>query len=320
MMEDYLEQVEDSWAGMWEMQAAQQRNFNLDPAGMDVIAKARAAKDLMLGLYEEVGELSRVVVQYKAHILKRPPIEKINLADEAADILKYLIAIAQLYELNEGEILEAFIRKSAVIEDRAEGERLKLQRDTRVVISDLDNCIADLRDWQAEVHAVQKNGPAGDRMLQLFEDMKSEFYRGGGFRTMSAIPGAVEGLKEIREMGYKIVLVTARPYRQHKRVYGDTLHWLKQHGVPYDLLLFKKDKAEAVTEYVFPATPVAFVEDRMKHALEVTQVGVPVLLLTYEYNQSLPDHPLIDRVQGWTDIVDRIRYADERQRNEQSNP
>lgn len=308
-MEDYLEQLEDSWTGMWEMQAAQQRNFNLDPAGMDVLAKARAVKDLMLGLYEEVGELSRVVAQYKAHILRRPPIEKINLADEAADILKYLIAIAQLYELGEHEILEAFIRKSAVIEDRAEGERLKLQRDTRVVISDLDNCIADLRDWQAEVNAAQTAGPAGDRMLQLLEDMKSEFYRGGGFRTMSVIPGAVEGLKEIREMGYKIVLVTARPYRQHKRVYGDTLHWLKQHEVPYDLLLFKKDKAEAVIEHIFPATPVAFVEDRLKHCVEVIGIGVPVLLLDYEYNRGAPDNSLITRASNWNEIVRYVRDA-----------
>lgn len=301
--------VRGTWLKMWERQAEAQRFFNLNPEAMDNIARARASKDLILGLYEEAGELSREVTRFKAHILKGRPVERINVADEAADVLKYTIAIAQLYGVTAEEMFIAFMRKSDVVEDRARGQRTELEVNTRLIVSDLDNVIADLRPWQAKMSEAQGGAPMNDRTVQLLESLKADMYRGGGFRDMPAIEGAVEGMRTLREMGYKIILVTARPQWQYKRVYADTLHWLQEHGIVYDNILFEKDKAEAVYEHIFPARPKFFIEDRDKHCLEVAGIGVPVLLLNYPHNAHITETDLITRVADWTDIVVKVKEA-----------
>ncbi len=298
-LEDHLEKI-------WERQRLQQEFFGLDPDKMTLPARRAAAKDMILGLYEEVAELARTSAHFKAHLLKISPIERGNVADEGADILKYLITILQLFGITQNDLYEAFIRKSEVVEDRAIGERLTLDRSTRVVLCDLDNCVADLREFSVKVMEARGDGPMSDRMLALLEGLKEDFYRGGGFRDLPIIEGAAEGLDSLRRDGYKIVLITARPYWDYKRIYADTLHWLKAGNIAYDMLLFNKDKAEAVQKYIFPAQPVAFIEDRDKHALEIVEIGVPVLLIDYEYNRHISDGPLLSRVSDWPEIVNKL--------------
>jgi NTP pyrophosphatase (non-canonical NTP hydrolase) len=297
---------ENMWGKMWVRQQKQQEAFNLDPRAMAEVDRARVAKDLALGLYEEVGELVADVARYKAHILRLRPVETINVADEAADVLKYLISIAQLYGVTDVELFEAFMRKSDVVDDRANGERLTLERKTQLVIIDLDNVVADLSGWSAKLGEARGGAPMNDRTVNLLESLKTDFYRDGGFRDIPAIAGAPEGTRLLREAGYKIVIITARPYWQYKRIYADTLHWLQKHDVAYDLILYNKDKAEAIYEHIFPARPVCFIEDRDKHALEVAGIGVPVLLLDWPHNHHLSDSSLITRVYGWGDIVRQL--------------
>jgi len=296
----------DQWNEMWQKQHDQQVAFNMDPKGMNAITKAQTAKDLALGLYEEAGELSQVVARYKAHILRCPPVEKVNVADGAADVLKYLISIAQLYGVTATELYEAFLRKSKVVDDRAKGERLELERDTKLIIVDVDNIIADLSGWQSKLNEARGGAPMNDRTVQLLESLKEDFYRDGGFLDLPPIEGAAEGLKAISEAGWKIVLISARPYWQYKRVYGDTVEWLQKHGMTYDLILFNKDKAEAIYEFIFPARPAYFIEDREKHAKEVAAIGVPVLLLAWDYNKGIEDNKLITRVEDWPSIVKAV--------------
>lgn len=303
----------DKWHQMWERQAEAQKFFNLDPSAMDGIAKARAAKDLALGLYEECGELVKDITHFKAHILKAPTVERVNIADEAADVIKYALSLVQLYGVTSEEAFEAFMRKSDVVEDRARGQRTELEVRTKLIISDLDNVIADLRPWQKKLGESQGGAPMNDRTVQLLESLKEDFYRGGGFRDLPAIEGAAEGMRALKALGYTIVLVTARPQWQYKRLYADTMYWLQQHGIVYDNILFNKDKAEAIYEHIFPARPKFFIEDRDKHALEVAGIGVPVLLMDYPYNQGVAETDLITRVSDWSAIIEEVSAMEHQQ-------
>lgn len=298
--------MSDRWDEMFICQMTQQINFNMDPKGMSAIAKAQVAKDLALGLYEEAGELSQIVARYKAHILRSPPIERVNVADGVVDCLKYLISIAQLHGVGAKELYEAFMSKTKVVHDRAKGERLELERDTQLIIADVDNVIADLSEWQAKLNDTMGGAPMNDKTVQLLESLKEDFYRGGGFADLPPIKGAVEGLRAIRDAGWKIVLITARPQWQYKRLYSDTVEWLEQYGVEYDLLLFNKDKAEAIYEYILPARPAWFIEDMEKHAKQVAGIGVPVLLLAWDYNEGVNGNKLITRVKDWPEIVQKV--------------
>lgn len=301
--------MKDRWHEVWQRQAETQKFFNLDPTAMDNIGKTRTAKDLLLGLYEEATELAQDATRYKAHILKARPIERINVADAAADVIKYAISLAQLHGVTADEAYEAFMRKSAVVEDRARGQRTELEVGTKLVVCDLDNVICDMREWQLQLNEARGGAPMNDRTIKLLESLKEDFYRGGGFAKMDPIPGAQDGMKAIKDMGYTIVIITARPQWQYKRLYADTMEWLNSHEIAYDNIIFNKDKAEAIYEHIYPARPSFFVEDRGKHCMEVAGIGVPVLLMDYEYNRDIEETKLITRVENWQEIVEVAKLA-----------
>jgi dimeric dUTPase (all-alpha-NTP-PPase superfamily) len=293
---------------IWEEQNRQQVDFSMDPKAMSDVRKDVVSKELMLGLYEEVAKLARCSTHYKAHILKSPKIDKANVAEAVVDVLKYTIAIGQLYGLSDEDVYEAFLRKTEVIKDRAKGEQLELERNTKVLLFDVDNVIADLTDWDKNLKAARGGAVEGmtDKLVDMLESLKETFYREGGFLNLEPIPGAVEGLKELRSYGWKIVLITARPYWQYSRIYADTVCWFKKYGIEYDLLLFNKDKAEAIYEFIFPAKPAFLVEDREKHVIEVAELGVKVLLVSYPYNEGVAEGELVKRVNNWREIVEEI--------------
>lgn len=295
--------MSDRLDGLWELQRQQQVEFGLEPDSMPTHERERLLKDLCLGLYEEAQELAREAASHKGHLLKQRPTEKVNVLDEVVDVLKYTITIAQVYDIAPAELYDAFIRKGQVVRDRARGTRLELEKHTKLIISDLDGCIADLSGFQGQLNEARGGAPMNDGMVAALEGLKAQFYRDGGFRHCPVIPGAKEALEQMSRWGYKIVIITARPYWQYKRLYGDTLAWLKENGLKHDLLLFNKDKSEAVYEFIFPAKPVAFIEDRDKHALELVNIGVRVLLMDNAGNRTIPEHPYIHRMAGWTEIL-----------------
>lgn len=309
--------LEDRLQEIWDIQNKQQQQFNLDPRTMSVLAKATASKDLALGLYEEVKELVDDTTHYKAHVLRLPKVERTNVADEAADVFKYLVAICQLHGVTAQDLYDAFKRKTAVVSSKAHGQRVELERDTKLVITDLDGCVADLSAWQNELNAQRGDAPMNDGTVKMLESLKEEYYKGGGFLKLPAVVGAREALGAMREAGYKIAVITARPSWQYKRIYADTIDWLARHDIPYDLLLFGKDKAEEVYEHIYPARPLFFVEDRAKHCIEIANIGVKVLHLRGNTNDLAP-HPLIQPMTDWDSIYQEFKrmVADERQKHE----
>lgn len=300
---DFLAQFKpvDMLQAIWAAQEAQQVQFNLDPRAMADVDKSANTKDLALNLYEEVSELAELATNYKAHILRRSRPSKTNVADAVVDVLKLAVAVAQMHGVTASEVYQAFIRKSKVIEDRARGERLALERGTRVFVSDIDGCIADLSEWES---SLKKIGGDGDFKVRMLETLKEDYYLNGGFRGLPAIPGAAAALAKIKEAGYRIVLITARPAWQYKRLYADTIEWLAEQGIQHDLILFNKDKAEAIYERIHPAQPRYFVEDREKHAIELANIGVPVLF--FGAHASIPERPGVKKVSGWEDIVKEV--------------
>lgn len=265
---------------------------------MAPLVKSRLCRDLVLGLYEEVAELATSATRFKAHILNAAPVEKVNVQDAVADVLKYTIAIAQLHGITAEEMAEAFMQKSDVVEHKAQGERFQLEENTPVIVVDLDGCLADLGSFDEAV--------AAEDGVEAQERLKADFRRSGGYRDLPPIPGAQEGMARLKEAGNKLIILTARPYQQYNRIYADTMEWLVQNGMEHDLLLFGRDKAEMICEYVYPAIPRYFVEDRAKHAMEVAELGVRVLLMATPANSTLSPNPLVTRVQTWQELTDRV--------------
>ena len=115
---------------------------------------------------------------------------------------------------------------------------------------------------------------------------------------------------EAASNGVVNVIITARPRWDHRRVWSDTLHWLQENHIPFDMLLFDKDKHDSLVRHVKPARVLGFVEDRDKHALELASRGTQVYLLDYPHNRTLTTHAHIQRCSGWSDILEAMRASD----------
>jgi len=289
---------------LWQQQFEQQLSFyNL--SSLTTKEQSIIVKELLVGLYEEVGELSRAADQDRYHLLKRPELVKSNIIEEGVDVFKMLMSVLQVFGITPDEFIDTFTSKTAIVQQKWQAQHIQLEKETKVFATDLDGCVVDMDEFMSYLKGIEEPGDQR-KTVEALEAVKERFYVNGGFLTLPPIDGAVEGLAAIRDMGYKIIIVTARPHWQYRRLHGDTAKWLEKHGVAYDHIIFNKDKAEAVWEDLHPARPTWFVEDRLKHMHELLDVGVPVLLFDTPKNQGeLP--AMARRVHGWDAIVAAAR-------------
>lgn len=295
---------------LFDIQARQQAELGLDPQHMDDHERMDRARRVVLGIHEEAVELQQETTSYKRHLLKHPEVNKANIADECADLFKYVITLAQMYDIDHEDLRAAFDRKTLVTSAKARYQRFKCGERDKVVCVDLDDVVCDLSHWQERLQGIGRAVGPGDDKLRVLEDFKDRFYRGGGFRDLGLIPGAKRALVKFHEAGIKIIIITARPAHQYKRLFADTLGWLSTHGIPHHKIIFNKDKVEAVHDNVMPAWPVAFIEDHPKNALGLAAAGVPVLLYNQPHNEAVQNGEHIHRVANWAEVEQRILNPD----------
>lgn len=299
---------------IWDLQCKQQDDLGIAPEKLTKSARSELAGKMILGTMEEVVSLQQLVTQYKRHILSEPELVAENVSDKVADLLKYAVCLAQLHGVTPEQLVDSFHRKTAVVYDKARGERLRntLRRDSKVVCVDLDDVVCDLTPWTGKLAELRGAAPMNERTLTLVESHKDEFYRHGKFMSLKPISGAAAALREFKAQGFHIIVITARPQWQYPRLYADTLQWLARHGIPHDLILFDKDKAEAIYQFVRPAWPLFFVEDHPRNAMGLADIGVDVLLFDCPHNQDVPETTHIHRVYGWDGVMAELRARQER--------
>jgi phosphoglycolate phosphatase-like HAD superfamily hydrolase len=302
---DFLSDL-DQFNSMWNIQAQQQRDLGLNPDDLGEVEHGRVFGDLVKHIYEEAGELSRVVPVHKRHILRMPEARKSAVAEEIADILKLTIAAAQMQGLGAREVYDAFVEKTHVVFQKAEQERLELEHNTKLLCFDLDDVIISLDPWRAELGFQDERLLSAAERLHAQETLKSQFYEGGRFRKCQPIPGAAETLRKAKAAGYTIAIITARPQLQYKRIRSDTVFCLKEHDIPFDILIFNRNKVEALQESLSPAWPLFFVEDMLKNARDLHSAHVKVLLFTQPHNVGAALEPGMERIASWDEIARRI--------------
>jgi uncharacterized HAD superfamily protein len=301
---------------MWKRQSENNSNW-VNLKGLSSTDQERLTKEYVLAAIDEMVELLREV-NYKQHILQRKPLVRTNILEELIDTFKYLLSIALIYDFSPEEFVQKFFDKSDIVDKRWHEERVEWG--DKLLAVDIDGVLADYvtgyfdflfhNDYIAEHFLIDT---ATYNLSERFgmnkadeEKAKREFQEGGGFVSLPVFPDALETLNWARELGYKIALVSARPYLEIRRIHSDTINWLDKNKIPYDAIFWGKDKADIVFANLYPIEPTWFVEDRDKHAIELANEGIPVLLMDRPYNQGV-HHEKIIRVSGWRDIAEIIR-------------
>ena len=221
---------EDVLDELWRLQFEQQRELGLDPETLSDVERRRQHTDLVTQLHEEASELGRAVGGYKRHVLRAPAVERYAVAIECVDVVKCALATAQLHGVDARMFASLFRAKTREISAKHAAERHTFGE---ILATDLDDVVADLEPWLQELGITtlsERGGPA--ERLRASESMKEQFYAGGRFRELAPIPGAPEALRRAKAAGFSIVIITARPQWQYKRLQSDTHDWLRAHDIP----------------------------------------------------------------------------------------
>lgn len=175
---------------------------------------------------------------------------------------------------------------------------------------DIDGVLADsLPLWVTELNNYFKQNKSLQEMQLQYvcrtygitgEEFHGFLLDRGKFLMTSPAPlaGASYYLNQIKEE-HDIFIVSARDEKFGR----ETRDWLYKNSLPYDeiLLLGSHDKREACLTNGLNV----LIEDTLKISVEVSAVGVPVLLMDAPYNQgTLPG--LVYRTHSWQDVYRTI--------------
>lgn len=117
------------------------------------------------------------------------------------------------------------------------------------------------------------------------------------YAKASLQPGAVEVLTALRELGWQIVILTARQGRPAVRAV--TEKWLNNNNVPYDELVFDRNKDVYCDKHGI----TVLIEDAPHNILPCLDMGVKVFMPDRPYNKRII-RDKVHRFSNWSEITD----------------
>jgi len=307
----------DTLKEMWKRQVEFNRKF-IDPN--DTAKVIPHAKDMVLSMFTENTELLDAMGDWRAFRFNKPEPSKSGILEEGVDIFKFLINTLDSFGITSSDFFEYFILKSEVVEQRYMWEQKlalwKTDPAVRIVAVDLDGVLANYPDnWISYVNNRLGTSftirdfvgtlPGGLPISQ--EDhirLKHEF-RDGGYECMWAepTPYAKPFLEQLKNRGYRIVIMSARPYKEYKRTQADAIEWMADHELPYDAFLWGRDKALKLHQEAPRA--IALVDDDPIAINNAAANGIQGYLVDRPYNKWLDLHSGAIRVLGLERLIQK---------------
>lgn len=243
-----------------------------------------------------------------------------NLKEEWIDIFKYWLCLGRLHGFTPADMVEEFFRKSEVVSQRFYQEQLLQYPDGKVIGCDIDGVLADYP--RSFVEFINKqlgtNHPTvglkdyniaeslGLPLEQVIE-LKHLYRETGEKRYIPIIDGAQEMLQTFVSCGYTVVLLTARPYKQYKRMFADTQEWLHRNNMPYHSIIWDEDKNTRLLREFGRDKVQFFIEDVAYNANKIAELGVKCFLIDRPYNQGVSLHPNVTRVSSPSEVAAYVR-------------
>lgn len=234
-------------------------------------------KEFILCLMKESSELLDNL-NWKHHTDLNVDQSKDNFIENSVDLMKYLFALLAINEVSTNELFNKFVSKSVVVQAKFEQklllEQLKKNKDRKIAIIDIDGVLSDYPgSFLASTPYLQKFTNIQDAMSSDYPlyNATKKHYRVSGIKVSIGVrEGAKELLNYLRDNGYFIILLTARPYNKISRIYQDTLYWLDKNGLEYDAIIWEKEKAKYAIKHLKESNVVFCVDDEVKQVNELS--------------------------------------------------
>jgi uncharacterized HAD superfamily protein len=266
-------------------------------------------------MIDEIMELIRET-NWKGHRKDKVHTIDSNILEESIDIFKYWLSIMVLMEYSPEDFIEEYQRKSSVVEQRYKQEKQLNFESNKIVGVDIDGVLADYPDcfinyvndkvgtnFKAEdLDQYNLYEAITDIPTEVMKELKHDFRKSGQLKKVGVLPGAKEFLQSLRNKSYKIVLLSARPYKEYRRIFADTKEWLDKNGLIYDAILWDEDKLNRLIREFGENNVSFFVEDNLKNANSISK-STKVYLLDKSYNQGKTDSN-ISRVNNLREVLE----------------
>jgi uncharacterized HAD superfamily protein len=113
--------------------------------------------------------------------------------------------------------------------------------------------------------------------------------------------GVIDILKEFKNLGYKIYIITSRSKRYYESPYQDTYDWLVKENIPFDKLIVSAlDKGLVCKNENIDI----FIDDQVKNCLLVKNQGIKTLL----FDIGIPQKGIeqFETVKNWNEVRNRV--------------
>ena len=258
----------------------------------------KMTRDLSLALHTEVSHLVSAT-SYRPHTDEKPDPDPDKILFESVDVIRYAIAIMNLWGLKPDNFEKAWALKDSYLSSYRATEK-NIWNGQSVVIVDIDDVICDFRqafsNWLCQTYNIKADvnsseyyfinalKEAGINPEGVFDRFISE----GELTNIPVISGAVNFMKNLKEAGYFVHMLTARP-KENLRCLYDTHTWLRKNGIVFDKLDFASEKLRWCMQsdyWVSDAIDFA-IDDSPKHASEYAKHGVRVFSPRKSYNSEI---------------------------------
>lgn len=271
-----------------------------------------ASKDFAIHLIKETTEVLDEL-SFKMHRAGKDSVDRANVIEEMIDVQKFLWGWMQVWGVTWEEFTEEFKRKSTVVDQRFEQEQTfpGLSNHPCCII-DIDGVLAEypgfFYQWSIEnfypTHSITEFIKLYKSMNLLSkEDLKKKYRQSGVKASMPLVRGAKELLHCIRRRSaLKIILMTNRPYAEFYRLYPDTLAWLKKNDLPYDGIIWSRDKGvDALKGF---KNIMWAVDDNPENVRRFREANITTIMIRNEFQESSTHalYLLTERIQKMEDV------------------
>ena len=257
--------------------------------------KRNVSKDLALNAYNSINKMIE-----KMRVDNGLPDED-DLVYSSIDVLRYVMSMLNLWEIAPEDVSLAFSLKDVYL-DLDHKVNSKSWEGQPVAIVDIDDVLAEFRtpfaDFLRRVYDIEADVDSDqyffvEDILKASGNINPEkvfesFVQERHFRCLPVVEGAIEFLNHLREKGYWIQLLTARP-KDNLKIFYDTYSWLTTVGIPFDRVDFSPEKLRwCMSSEYYDSKSIKFaVDDSPKHALEYAEHGIHVKVPTKSYNRHI---------------------------------
>ncbi|MDF2615473.1 MAG: hypothetical protein K0Q47_128 [Sedimentibacter sp.] len=308
-------EYKDKLKHIWDVQLDFNKKFYKSKIGKDMNdmtmeEKVFWSKNQLLSIVKESMEVLDEIPNWKEHRNIATEFIPSNLFEEIIDVNKFSLGLAQIWGMTFEDYYKEYLRKSWVVDQRwtQEHDLKSINEDDKIVGIDIDGILGDYPKWFLKF-VYEKTGKEFNTLEQVkncfgtseYEGLKSLYRQSGWKATMPVCEHASEFTNLLHNKGYKIIILTARPYKDYYTIYPDTLQFLKENEIYFDAIIWDEEKHLRIIKE-FPKM-LFMIDDTLEVAEAVAAEGYVVFLKQTEPFVNI-DPKFWDKIITFSDLLE----------------